>query len=533
MIERHRRAPYARTVALLSLWAGLAGAAELQISTAPQKPVDTPVEVRTNDGNILLTLDEAVTLALQRNLGIAVQRYTREAGREGIRQSLGIYDLGLSVNGSYSDIKNVTQSGFDVPEQKSTSLNLGLSQLVASGGTATLGWQNSKSEATRPSGFPPGTLFQGTFYQSNPMLTFKQPLLRNFGRGETEHGINVARLNSDISRQNFDLQLVTVVQQVENAYWDLRGAREQLVVAQEALDLAKELHQMNKVRVDVGTLAPLELVQSEVGIATAEQNIITAQAAVGNAADTLRRLINFPQGDDWNKEIVPETNPETEHPTIAVGDSISTALSARDELASQRLTEKISRLDAAYYRGQVLPQLDATASYGYRLGAVSSGDLFNNFTDLPGWSVGFVFGFPLQNRAARAQSTIASLNLERSQASTKDLELQVTLEVRTAVRSVETAAKTIDAARITRTLAEKNLDAERKRYENGMSTSFQVTQIQQNLTAARSSEVAAITGYRKALIEYYRSIGKLLDQSSVQVIDSGAPAPAATAAPAK
>ncbi len=533
MIERHRRAPYARTLALLVSWAGLAGAAELQVSTAPQAPTDSPAQVRAENDTILLTIDEAVTLALQRNLGIAVQRYTREATRVGIQQSLGIYDLGLSATASYSDAQNVVQSGFESAQQKDTRLNLGLSQLVPTGGVATLGWNNSKSEASRPADLPPGTQFEGTFYQTNPTLKFTQPLLRNFGRLATDRGISVARINSDISRENFALQVTSIVQQVENAYWDLRGAREQLRVAQEALGLAKELHQMNKVRVDVGTLAPLELVQSAVGIATSEENIITAQAAVGDTEDRLRRLLNFQQGDAWEKEIVPETNPETEHPTVVVANAISTALAARPELTSQRLSVKINELDDAYYRHQKLPTLDATASYGLKTGVASSGDLFKNITDFPGWSVGLTFGFPLQNRTARAQSTIATLNLDRARASTKDLELQVITEVRTAARQVDTAAKQIESAKISRTLAEKNLDAERKRYENGMSTSFQVTQIQQDLTSARSREVSAITGYRKALVEYYRTIGKLLDQSSVELLDPGTPAPPAPAVAAQ
>ncbi len=520
MTERKRRAPYLRTLAVLASCAGVAAAAEVQVSTAPLAPIDSPAQVRTQDKSILLSIDEAVTIALQRNLGIAVERYSREASRLGIQQNLGIYDLGLSASAAYSDVKSEPQPGtFQGSETKDTRLNLGLSQLLPSGGTATLGWLTDKSESSRPADLLPGQKFEPTFYQTNPTLRFTQPLLKNFGRLQTDYNIAVARLNSDISRENFALQVTSVVQQVENAYWDLCGAREQLRVANEALGLAKELHQMNKVRVDVGTLAPLELVQSEVGIATSEENIITAQAAVGDAEDRLRRLLNFQQGEAWEETIVPETNPETEHPNVVVSEAISTAMTARPELSSQRLNVKVNEIGAAYYRHQTLPTLDANASYGLKTGVTSSGDLFRNITDFPGWSVGITFGFPLQNRTARAQSAIAAVNLDRAKASTQDLELQVITEVRTAARQVDTAAKQIDSARISRTLAEKNLDAERKRYENGMSTSFQVTQIQQDLTSARSREVSAVTGYRKALVEYYRAIGKLLDQSGVELVD--------------
>jgi len=530
MIERHRRAPYVRTLALLVSWAGLAGAAELQVSTAPQAPTDAAPEVRTENGALLLTIEEAVTVALQRNLGIAVQRYSREASRLGIQQNLGIYDLGLSADTTYTDTESLSQSGLSTSSAKVGTFDINLAQLVPTGGTFAFGWQNRKTESPRPIGLPEGSPFQTVFYSSSPTLQFTQPLLRNFGRETTEHDLLVARLNSDQSREAFVQQVTNVVQLVENAYWDLFGARQQLRVAEEALGLAKELHQMNKVRVDVGTLAPLELVQSEVGIATSEENIITAQAAVGDAADRLRRLLNFRQGEAWNVDIIPETDPATEHPAMDVAAAISTAFEARPELASQRLAVKVSEIDAAFFHNQRKPKLDAFATYGLRGGGGRSSNAIDNITDFPEWSVGLSFAFPLQNRFARAQSTIADVNLERSQTTQKDVELQIVTEVRTAARQVDTAAKQIDSAKISRTLAEKNLDAERKRYENGMSTSFQVTQIQQDLTAARSREVSAITGYRKALVEYYRAIGKLLEQNSIEVLDEGKPAAEATVA---
>ncbi|MEO8505249.1 MAG: TolC family protein [Acidobacteriota bacterium] len=533
MTERHRRVSYARTLALLASWAGLAGAAELQVSTTPQPPIDSAAEVRVENNSILLTIDEAVTLALQRNLGIAVQRYSRETSRLGVQFNRGIYDLNLTANGTYSDAKVQTQEGsFQPPSLKATQLDLGLAQLIPTGGTFTLGWQNSKSESGRPRDLPSGVGFQGTFFQTSPAVRFTQPLLRNFGKLATDRNIQVAQANSDISRQSFELQVTSIVQQVENAYWDLRGAREQLRVANEALGLAKELHQMNRVRVDVGTAAPLELVQSEVGIATSEENIISAQAAVGDAGDRLRRLLNFQQGAAWDQEIVPETSPETEHPTVDVPTAISTAMATRPELVTQKLTVKINEINNAYYHNQWLPRLDASVGYGLKSGVAKSGDLFNSLSDFPSWNLGLAFAFPIQNRAARAQSTIAGLNLDQAKTSERDLEVQVVTEVRTAARQVDTAAKQIDSAKVSSTLAERNLDAERKKYENGMSTSFQVTQIQQDLTSARSREVNAVTGYRKALVEYYRAIGKLLAQSGVAIADA-APATAPAPAPAQ
>jgi outer membrane protein TolC len=139
--------------------------------------------------------------------------------------------------------------------------------------------------------------------------------------------------------------------------------------------------------------------------------------------------------------------------------------------------------------------------------------------DFPSWSTGLAFSFPLQNRAARASKVIADLDLGRTQVELDELGTVVRTEVRTAARGVETAAKTIEAAKASRILQERNLDAERKRYENGMSTSFQITRIQDDLTQARSREVSAIVNYRRALTEYYRATGRLLAQQGIQLID--------------
>ena len=152
-------------------------------------------------------------------------------------------------------------------------------------------------------------------------------------------------------------------------------------------------------------------------------------------------------------------------------------------------------------------------------------DLTDAFSDVWGrdfdsWEIGITASYPIQNRDARAQSAIADLEVDRAKRQLDQLKLQVVTEVRTAARGVNTAAESIVSARASVRLQEKNLDAEQKRYENGMSTSFQVTQIQDDLTAARSRLVSATTAYRTALIAYYQAIGKLLDESGVELVSS-------------
>ncbi|HET9767458.1 MAG TPA: TolC family protein, partial [Thermoanaerobaculia bacterium] len=306
-------------------------------------------------------------------------------------------------------------------------------------------------------------------------------------------------------------------------------------VTEESLRLAQDLHRMNKVRVDVGTLAPLELVQSEVGIATREESIILAQFRRDNAEDALRQLLHFEEGELWNLPIVPTTPAQLPTPQIDLDAAIATAMKERPELRNQELQVDLRALDAAYFRNQMLPRLDLTARYGYNgIGGTirnpTTGEIIESGgasdairqvrdRDFDGWRLTLDFAYPLQNRSARAAKAIADVNLEQGKTQLEQLQETVRTEVRRAVRSVRTATQEIQSATASVRLAEQNVDAERKRYENGLSTSFQVLQIQEDLTEARSRLVASVAGYRRALAEYYRSIGQLLDAEGVELED--------------
>ncbi|MEZ5313047.1 MAG: TolC family protein [Thermoanaerobaculia bacterium] len=413
-----------------------------------------------------------------------------------------------------------------------TNLYVGGSQLLPTGGVAGITFGNGKFETN------------SQFSLLNPQFTsgldfsLTQPLLRGFGRSATEYGIEVANLNSDISRQQFEAQLTSLVQRVSNAYWNLVAARYELVVAEESLALAKELHDNNQVRVDVGTLAPLELVSSEAGIATREEAIIRARGVIGDAEDLLFFFLNIDQGDAWSLSIVPDTEAKMDAVEVDLDDSIRTALAARPETATQELQIRTLELDQAFLKQDARPRLDLKAGYGLNglggdvlirdangnvIGTASGGwsDALDQVTgwDFPGWSIGLEFGMPLPNRTAKARAAIAGLALEEGKLAQSELELRITTEVRAAVRGIETAREQLESAEVSRRLAEKNLDAERRKYDNGLSTNFQILQIEEDLTAARSRLVTATTGYRQSLVSYYQAIGKLLENSSITIAD--------------
>lgn len=502
----------------------------VELTVRTTLPEEGPAEAPTPTGPALeLSLDDAVAMALERNLGLLVERYGREQAELDVMGNLSIYDLRLGGQLNFSDSEQATFSTIESTTSESRSLALQLTQLTPQGGELSATFFNARRsnelQLVNPS------------FNSDLSLSFSQPLLRNFGSLITERGLRVARLSSEISREQFERQVAQTVEDVETAYWGLIDAREQLDVAHEALALAEELHERNKIEVEVGTRAPLELIQSEATIALREEEIIQAEAALGDAQDRLRQLLNLP-GSSWDIGITPVTEAEAETVEIDLEGAIDTAFAERPELAVEDLNVDIARLDAEFFRRQKRPALEIDINYGLS-GASGRGelplpggapplildqDLFDAIEqvldrDSDRWSASLLLSYPLQNRSARASSAIADIGLERARMERRDLEQQILTEVRAAVRQVNTAIQQITSARVSRRLQERNLEAEQKRYENGMSTSFQVAEIQEDLTQARSREVNAITSYRIALAQYYRSIGRLLEESGIELVD--------------
>jgi HAE1 family hydrophobic/amphiphilic exporter-1 len=499
---------------------------EAKIPRELPEPALTPAA-----GRLQLTLDQAIEIALERNLDLVVERFDREDAELSVFGNLAIYDLRLSGTATLSDEENATFSTIEASTREAQSLNLGLDRTIFTGGVASLDFTNSRTESTL-------NLVNPSF-RSDFTLSFLQPLLRNRGREVTERNLRVARLGSRISREELERQTAQTLLDVETAYWALIDAREQLLVAREALDLARQLHERNKVEVDVGTRAPLELVQSEATIALREEEIIAAETTLGNAEDELRRLLHLPPAL-WDLPIEPTTEAETTTLTIELQQALETAVRERPELEAQRLALEQARVEHHFQHNQKKPQLNFNFVYALS-GAAGRGSLRNpddpdnplllddgltdaieqvQGLDFPSYTAQLIFAYPLQNRAARANAASAEVAVDRAQTQLTSLEQNVLTEVRSAVRGVNSAAQQITSARVSRQLQEKNLEAEQKRYENGMSTSFQVSEIQEDLTQAKSREVSALTNYRIALARYYQAIGRLLDESGVELVDN-------------
>lgn len=535
---RFRRARIVRGLAFLLVACLVASpplvAEDVEVGMTISDQSQAEMSLNTSDGMLSLELDEAIAIALERNLAIAVQRYLRSESMLAIDAALGIYDFNL---GAFAQVQSevsppttqLVQTGGAAQQTDSNFARATLSRLFPTGGTAQVLFSNGRREDN------------DAFFTFNPSfsqnldISFNQPLLRGFGKTTTERELIVARLNTSINRQNFDLEVQRVVQEISTSYWRLVEAREQLSVAEESLSLAEELHGMNQIQVEVGTMAPLETVQSEAGVARAKNTIISRRAAVEDREDELRRLLNLDQGPIWSVPIMPSTDPEIPFEPISIDEAIAKALESRSDIQRKNLEIENAQLDAKLAKIDKRPQLDADATYGFngiggrRItdGVVDPGgfsDALNQVLsgDFEGWNVSLTFAYPLRNTAAKARYASAELAVDRANVELRDLELEAITTVRRLVRAVETAAEQIESARVSSRLERKNLEAEQKRYENGLSTSFRVLQIQEDLAEARSAEVSAVVGYRQALVSLYQSTGELLGVNRVRLVDEGA-----------
>lgn len=504
--------------------------AQIQVSTDQPDLTQAP-NLEIQDGEMQLTLEQAIEIALQRNLSLVIERTFTEEADLAITQNVGIYDVFTEFDLARLDETSPAATDLDgalVQQFTQDNADLKVSQLVPTGGTFRFDFLNRFQETN--SDFA----FINPSYRVDVDLHYLQPILRNAGRLATDRNLRIARTNESISQENFELQVTAVIVAVENAYWNLAESIAQLEVAEQSLALANQLHEQNEIRVEVGTLAPLELVQSEAGVAQREVDIIRARAAVGDRADVLRQLLNLERDEDlWQLPIKPTSDPFADHFEIDMDAAIATALANRPELRRQELQLDISELDVKYFKNQRKPRLDFVGSYGYNGiggdvilpdppgGTIEGGwsDAIDQITDrdFEGWRAALNFAFPIQNRTAKAQSAIAEVGLERTQMEYENLELSIVTEVRRVARALEAAAESVDSAEVNRRLQERNYEAEQKRYDNGMSTSFQVLRVQDDLTLARSQFVDAVAAHRRALALHYQSLGTLIDKSGVEL----------------
>jgi outer membrane protein TolC len=483
-----------------------------------------------------LTLQDAIVTSLQNNLQVQIAKETRASTVSGVLSAEGAFDWNLSssLNWGKQDYSSFRSAYAGAPPSQSdyTSwsryFSAGLNKPFDWGGTFQVNYNPTYS-------YSAGKVVNGlvdsngniigdrTFNTAAPYTgtlsaTYTQSLLKGFGREVTGSTLIVARLGAKNADFVFQKSIIDLVASTESAYWDVVFAQRNLENSKIALELAQKQLKENRIRVEVGTLAPIEVTSAEAAVAQQEQNIISAEAQLLNAKDTLIRTL-FPNAERPASLETADT-PTLSHITLQEDDAVKMALARRVELKSARLDLESKRVLENAATNRLMPQLDAFATYSgladnYSGVGPVNGDLFNSRS--PGYTVGLNFSYPLLNKAARGSMALARASRRSSELTLRDQELGITLEVRTAMRNVEAAEKGTKAAEKTRYFREKDLEAEQKKFENGMSTNFLVLSKQNDLSSSRSAEVQAQITYAKAVTALEKAVGNLMEARNLKL----------------
>ncbi len=476
-----------------------------------------------------LTLQGAIETSLKNNLQVQIAVETRDFTRAGVLIEQGFFDWNLTSSLSLGKTQDASRAsnfpGGPLVASETTTFNRSLTV----GSTKAFGWGGNLNLSYAPSyRFSKGTVNGGAEqpFTTNPYdgsfsATYTQSLLKGFGRDTTESRLIVARKSAQAADLGFQKAIIDLVASTESLYWDVVFTQRNLENKKQALALAQKQLKENKIRVEVGTLAPIEVTSSEASVAQREQDIIAAEAQLLNAKDALIRALYPSSERPMGLEMAdtPSVKPLELNETTAE----KQALANRIELKSARLDVESKQVLETAAGNRTLPQLDAFATYnGNAASQIPSEGLAAVNKDLskgayPGYTVGLQFAIPLQNRSARGNQAQARANRRQSELSLRDLELGITLEVRTAFRNVDASAKGVAAAEKTRYFREKDLEAEQKKFENGMSTNFLVLSKQNDLDTAKSSELQSQITYAKAVTALEKALGHLLEARKLEV----------------
>ena len=474
---------------------------------AQTAPVPQP-----DPGTVNLTLQDSIQTAIKNNLQVSIAEQTRNLAKGQLLVAEGTYDWNLT--GSVSDAK--TQGGAFPGAPAGTTFRrnatLGVAKPFVWGGAFSFNY--SPTYSMNPSS-PFGSAQP---YTGSVSATYSQNLLNGFGTAASSTNLIVARNGSKAADYQFQQSVISLVATIESDYWNVVYTKENLANIQEALKLAQKQLDENKIRVQVGTLAPIEITQAEAQVALQEQNIITAEAALANAKDTLIRALYPLEGRPAAIEATDE--PVVKPLPIDEASAEQMAVETRPEMKSAKLNMESQKVLAEAAKNHILPTLNLSLGYvggssnANRLAPVNS-DLTNG--TYPGYNIGLTFAYPILNRAAKGQRMQADANLRSSELSLRDEELQVRLDVRQAYRNLEATSRGVAAAEKTRIYQEQALDAEQKKFENGMSTNFIVLQQQTNLTNARTAELQAKINYANAVTALEKAMGHLLEARNLQI----------------
>jgi outer membrane protein len=574
------------------------------------------------DGKLYLSLNDAIALALENNLDIAIARYnlniadtdvlraksgssilgtpvglvlnTPGGGVGGIGAnsgastggtSLGAGGIGAGTNGLVSSTLGIGPviNSFDPVvtgtlqedhfSELATSIFQGVdpgSSLAQNTGTVSFAYNQAFEWGTNLTvGFNNTRGTSNSFLSSlSPQLnssfraTVTQHLMQGFGFAANTRFIRIAKNNRELSDVAFRLQVIDSVDQIENIYWDLVYAYENARVQNESLAFAQKTLSDTKKQVDIGSLAPIEVVRAQSTVATNQQSVTAAQTNLQLEQLLMKNALTRTLKDPTlaNADVIPTSTMDVpaQEPVVPTEDLINEALRHRAELVESRIDLNSRQLSNKAVRSALLPTLDLFAYYGGAGvgGAQNPANLCSNLapelqqfgcagndpaagqlpinpsTSLggtysqlvnstsPDKGIGLQLNIPLRNRAAQAVQIRSELEYRQAQMRLQQIENQVGIEIRNAQYTVQQNRASVDSAKAAVELAHQSLDAEQKKYQFGTSTTTLVLQFQSGLATSESTLVNAMVAYEKSRVELDRATGQLLDHNGISIDDA-------------
>jgi outer membrane protein len=468
---------------------------------------------------VTMTLQEAIDRALENNLDLQSARLNPQMQDRSLDAARAAFTPSLSIQSGYNSQTQLATSDLDGGLRTTTdrmNINTSFTQPVPwYGGQFSTSFNNARTSTNNE------FAIRNPSYSSSVTLSYSQPLLSGRRTDNQRTQLETQQIQRDIVDVQLNNQIATLTDQVRVAYWNLLAQVEQIEIQRRSLMQAQQLLENNQIRVDLGTLAEIEVFQAEAQVASAEQSLLNAEIQWRNQELAFKRLLVGGAAEPLlNQTIHPVELPTFEPVQVDIDAAIETALRERTDMQLQRQQRAISQLNLAVTEESRLPNLNLTASYS--LSGVG-GDLFDRQTgqvqqpggysdglrsiadlDAPAWNLGLNFSYPIGTNAGRANAERAQLQLRQTDLALQSQELAITTEVTNAGLAVDNTFLQLEAARRNREAAERSLEAELTRFNVGVSTNFQVVTAQNSLTSARQQELQAIIAYANALENFER-----------------------------
>ncbi len=489
-------------------------------------------------GEMPVTLNDVINLMIDNNLDI---RSNRLSPRSSYFQSLVFYkalqpSIGFSANVGHDTVLSTTQlNGAHTRQQLTGNYAVNFAQQLPTGTSVAVSMtMNRLSTNSNNSIFNPS-------YTGRLTYSAGQHLMQNRGRLINTRQILQGQNNEKMAEIAFEIQLTNLLAQAQKSYWDLVFAGQDLDVKRRSLDLAQQTLDENKMKVEIGTLAPIDVVQTQADVASRREQVIVSTYNVTAAEDQIKKMTSRDKDPSmFLMKLRAQDSPVRPEAVQvpALEDAVKSALENRPEMRQALLDLKNKEIDVKYTANQKLPAFDLTASYtqngtggsqtrDFLLGTPAfkqpiPGGVFDALGQIFGYgytsySVGFSFVMPLSNKAAAADHDRALNEQRLSQSKIEGTAQQIALDVRTALTQVEMNRARIETAQTTKQLAEAKLEAEQTKFSLGTSTLRFVLEEQRNVSQAQSNEVQSIVNFTKSLVDLDKAMGLTLRKNNIEL----------------